>query len=318
MSEELIFTALGPSGAGKTTLLSCMHKKFEEILPGSFYPDTNTFAILSRAYKKLEQAANNSDLEFGVPLEGTSNLREYEFTIKGKRKNVPVKFYDFPGIWMNPYDVKLKENYKRVIKIVQSSQVIITAINTPYIMEYSGRYKDYTGVDEIEHVITMSLLNNDKDKLILFVPIKCEKYTRTPTERDNMLKKIAEVFDKSIRLHSNPAYKDRLAIAFIPIHTVGNARFSRFEMSGNEIIREIYVKPRGSKFSPKDADQPLRYAMSFLLNEFKKNSNTWWGNFLDFVFARDNMEGISDFIRQGIKSDGEGFYILYGRDLIGI
>ena len=103
MADELIFTVLGPSGAGKTTLLSCMHKKFEEILPGSFYPaDSKTFARLSKAYKKLEQAANNPDIEFGVPLEGTSDLREYEFTIRGKRKSVPVKFYDFPGIWMNP------------------------------------------------------------------------------------------------------------------------------------------------------------------------------------------------------------------------
>ncbi len=32
MSEELIFTALGPSGAGKTTLLSCMHKKFDHFI----------------------------------------------------------------------------------------------------------------------------------------------------------------------------------------------------------------------------------------------------------------------------------------------
>ena len=296
-----------------------MHKKFEEILPGSFYPaDSKTFARLSKAYKKLEQAANNPDIEFGVPLEGTSDLREYEFTIRGKRKSVPVKFYDFPGIWMNPYDIALKENYERVINIVQHSQVIITAVNTPYIMEYNGRYKDYAGVDEIEHVITMSMLNNENDKLILFVPIKCEKYTRTPTERDKMLKKISEIFAKTMRLHDNPIYKDRLAIAFMPIHTVGNARFSRFEMLGGEIIREVYVKTRSTKFSPRDADQPLRYAMSFLLNEFKKNSNTWWGNFLDFVFERDNMEGISDFIRQGIKSDSEGFYTFCGRDLIGI
>ena len=143
MSEELIFTALGPSGAGKTTLLSCMHKKFEEILPGSFYPaDSKTFSTLTKAYKKLESEADKTNLEFAVDLAGTSDLREYAFNLRGKGANIPVRFYDFPGGWMDPYDESQLENHKKVIDIVQRSQVIFAAINTPYIMEFNGRYKD--------------------------------------------------------------------------------------------------------------------------------------------------------------------------------
>ena len=316
--KELWFTALGPSGAGKTTLLACMHKRFEDILPGSFYPsDTKTFRTLTKAYKKLEEEADNPSIEFGVALQGTDNLREYAFTIKGKRKSVPVRFFDFPGGWINPYDESQIKNYERVISIVQKSMVIIAAVNMPYIMEYNGRYKDYAGVEEIEHVIKMSM-QDEKDKLILFVPIKCERYTRTPADREKLLAKIKENFSGTLKLIENPVYKDRLAIAVLPIHTVGNAQFSRFEMDGKNIIREIYLKNRSLKFSPKDADQPLRYAMSFLLSEFKKSSKGFWGSFLDFVFSRDNMAEISSFIRNGIKADEEGFKIFCGRELIGI
>ncbi len=316
--DELWFTALGPSGAGKTTLLACMHKRFEDLLPGSFYPaDPKTFSTLSKAYKKLEEEANSPSVEFGVALEGTGDLRQYAFAIKGRRKSVPVRFFDFPGGWMNPHDESQKENYEHVIDIVQKSMVIIAAINTPYIMEFNGRYKDYAGIDEIEHVIKMSI-NNERDKLILFVPIKCERYTRSPKDRDNMLAKIKEVFSGTLKMSENPIYRDSLAIAILPIHTVGNAQFSRFEMENGTIVREVYLKNRSIKFTPKDADQPLRYAMSFLLEEFKKSSSGFWGSFLDFVFSRDNMSEISNFIRDDIKAYKDGFEIFCGHRLIGI
>ena len=164
--NELWFTALGPEASGKTTLLACMHKKFEELLPGSFYPsDTKTFSTLSRAYKKLEEEANSPSVDFGVALQGTGELRQYAFTIKGKRKSIPVRFFDFPGAWIKPpendYDKALAENHEKVIKVVERSMVIIVAINTPYIMEYDGRYKDFAEIENIEHAIKMSLMNNN-------------------------------------------------------------------------------------------------------------------------------------------------------------
>ena len=311
--KELWFTALGPSGAGKTTLLACMHKRFEDILPGSFYPsDTKTFSTLNTAYKKLESEANNSNIEFEVGVEGTSDLRQYAFTVKGSKASLPVRFFDFPGGWLNPYDESQAENHEQVIKIVQRSMVIMVAINTPYIMEYDGRYKDLAGIEEIEHAIKMSLMNNDDDKLIILVPFKCERYTRTANDAKNMRKKVKEVFENTLKLSSNPIYKDRLAIALMPVHTVGNAHFSRFTIKDKKITQEVYVKNRSMKFSPKDSDQPLRYAMSFLLNEFAKGEN----NSLTDLFAKKDLPAMGEFIRSEMKTDDEDFEILCGRELI--
>ena len=218
---------------------------------------------------------------------------------------------------MNPHDVTQAENYKQVINIVSKSAVILAAINTPYIMEYSGRYKDYAGIDEMEHVIKMSLQDGG-DKLILFVPIKCEKYTRSPQDRERLINRVKDTFANTLNLSANPIYKDKLAMALIPVHTVGNAYFSRFDIKDGNIINEVYLKNRSTKFNPKDADQPLRYALSFLLAEFKKSSGGFWNAMLDFVFARDNLAEISNFIRKGIKADSDGFKIFCGRNLIEI
>ena len=313
--KELCFTALGPSGAGKTTLLACMQKNFEELLPGYFYPaDPKTFSTLNTAYKKLEAEANSQSIEFAVGVEGTSDLRQYAFTIKGKNANLPVRFFDFPGGWMNPHDESQAENYEQVINIVQRSMVILVAINTPYIMEYDGRYKDYAGVDEIQYVIKTSLINSDSNKLIIFVPIKCERYTSTSADSKQMRDKIKEVFDETLKLSTNPVYKDRLAVALLPVHTVGNARFSRFSIRNGEITQEVYLKNRSIKFSPKDADQPLRFAMSFLLNEFAKGQKN---SLLKSLFSSNaDLLEMGNFIRSEMKVDYEDFEILCGKEMI--
>lgn len=310
--NELWFTALGPSGAGKTTMLACMQKKFDELLSGSIIADTGTFNTLKNAYEKLEEEANGPAFEFGIGIENTENLREYSFTIKCKNANVPLRFFDFPGGWMDSAKSQ-PENFERVIDIVKRSRVVIVAVNTPYLMEANGRYRKEARIDDIEYVIKNSMLDSEGSKLILIVPIKCEKYTRNEKETARLFAQLEKAFAATLNLISNPSYKDRLAIAAIPIHTVGNAQFSRFEsQEDGRLPREIYFKNRRIGFRPKDADQPLRYAMSFLLNEFARDNNSSLGN----VFTRNDIKELGDFIRDGMKAGGEGIKIYCGEDLI--
>jgi hypothetical protein len=213
---------------------------------------------------------------------------------------------------MNPHDPSQSENYEQVIEIARRSMVILVAINTPYLMEYDGRYRDRAGVEEIEQVLKTSLQGDDTDKLILLVPIKCERYTRSREENRRMHDKVKEVFDGTLGLIQNPVYSGRLALALLPVHTVGNAQFSRFDISGGRITREVYLKNRSSRFSPKDADQPLRFAMSFLLNEFAIGHSS----LLHDIFSQDDLREVGNFIRSGMKADDPNFEIFCGRNLI--
>ena len=156
------------------------------------------------------------------------------------------------------------------------------------------------------------------------MPIKCEKYLETPELRDNLHKSVKRAFEKTLMLTSNPLYTNRLAIALLPVQTVGNAEFMRFKFaSDGRVEREVYRKPDPhSHFSPQNVDQPMRYLMSFLLEQFVRNKEkgSWYKKFLSFIFREGDLREVAEYIRSGIKSDNDlsaGFKIFCGRELIG-
>ena len=197
----------------------------------------------------------------------SQEIREYKFDIRGRNETLSIHFYDFPGAWMDPGH----EYYGRIIDIAKQSHAILVAVNTPYVMEEEGLYAEQ-GISgaTIQNIIANSYQGGNK--LILLVPIKCEKYTRSVVETKIMRDRLKErgIFRRTVGLMSNPTYSD-MTMAILPIHTVGNAEFDRFEKDKyNNITREVYRKIPGKRFSPMDTEQPIRFVMSFLLNELAR------------------------------------------------
>lgn len=326
VSDEMQFAILGPSGAGKTTMLACMSEEFEEELPGAIFPaEADTFNVLNNAYNALRRAANDSSKrEFENGISGTEDMRKFLFHIKGRRAVMPVSFYDFPGGWMLPNS----PNNNKIIDITVNSAVIIVAINTPYLMEMDGRYAAQgCSVEGIERIIDEALRRDiDKDRLILFVPIKCEKWMDTKEERNNMSRVIREAFAKTLSLVSNSNFAGKLAMALLPVQTVGNAKFKRFRINSEEQVeREFYRKESlDTKFSPLNVEQPIRYMMSFLLAQFAENrkKRSLWEKFFRTLFmSNGDLKEIAEYIRANIKTDRDpeaGIEIFCGRELIGI
>ena len=323
-SDEMQFAILGPSGAGKTTLLACMSAEFEEELPGAIFPaEAATFKTLNMAYNVLMRAANDpSKREFENGISSTEDIRDFLFKIKGRRAELPVRFYDFPGGWMSPSSPR-SDN---IIDIVINSAVIIVAINTPFLMEFDGKYSEQgCSAEGIEWIIEEALnRDSNKDRLILFVPIKCEKYMETPEELDRMQKNIRRAFAKTLALSFETLYRDKLAMALVPVQTVGNAKFRRFKISEDDFVEgEVYRKDAGRRFSPLNVEQPIRYMMSFLLAQFAENKKkrSLWQRFWSALFMEGDLKEIATYIRKGIKTDRDpeaGIEIFSGRELIGI
>ena len=126
-------------------------------------------------------------------MESTESLSEYVFTIRGSAGSTEAKFYDFPGGWMNPDNA---ENFEHVRDILRKSMAVIAAVDTPYLMESGGKYKERARIPEMIHLLKMSLEDNSQDKLFLIVPIKCEKYTRTQKDREKLQAVLNEEFGK--------------------------------------------------------------------------------------------------------------------------
>jgi len=240
-------------------------------------PDAQTSRIMQIAYSRLKNSANSPSSEFETAIEGTEDMREYRFDIKGKTETLPIRFYDFPGGWMD----SSKKEYAQVQEIVRKSAAILVAINTPYVMEEDGLYAE-EGISgaTIQNLIANSYATEDskdktisRNKLILLVPIKCEKYTRTIEDTRRMCAKLKEkgIFKRTVGLMNNPTYADNTAMAILPIHTVGNAEFERFKKDRDgKIVGEVYKKIQDKPFSPTDTEQPIRFVMSFLLNEIAR------------------------------------------------
>ena len=120
-------------------------------------------------------------------------------------------------------------------------------------------------------------------------------------------------------------YRDRIAIAIVPINTIGNVKFSRFKTEGERVTEQVFMKLRGQKFNPQYTDQPLRLAMSFLFEQFKKREKTFWNKLRNWVcvwdwefFSPDNMVDLEKFVRKGIQFNDNGFEIICGRELMGV
>ncbi|MBQ7593633.1 MAG: hypothetical protein IJU48_04680 [Synergistaceae bacterium] len=325
-SNAMQFAVPGPSSAGKTTLLACLIHAFQEQkgLSGMIVEKTQaTLQQLRKAYNSWEQEANSPAREFSNAIECGKIKREFEFEIQRHHAAQAITFCDFPGGWMEApnYDytedlrkAKEKDN-KQVIDIVKDARVIIVAINTPYLMEFDGIYKDsrFCAVSGIQWILKGLMARRELNRLILLVPIKCEKYLETPQERRKLHEAVKAAFNQTLNLPNSPLYSGKLAIALLTVQTVGNAVFRRFEFLngeiGGEIEAEVYKKPNLSrKFSPKNADQPMRYLMSFLLAEFQrqKDNRSLWDTFWDFVlFNNGDLKEVVKEIQKGIESDDE-------------
>ena len=322
-SNRLIFTMLGPRGSGKTSMLACMNRLFEDLLPGSFYPsDRKTYASLEDAYEILETEANSSKRQYNVKvLAGDREIKRFDFTIKGKKDSIPVTFYDFPGgfIGRNANE----EDYNEVVNIVKRSAAVIVAIDTPYIMENDGEYIKYAAIRDIEQMLKKGLEDDKQEKLILLVPIKCEKYTETWDGRQALKVAVKHAFERTLLMAESEQYKGRVAIAMLPIHTIGNVKFSRFNFFDGDKMEQVFMKKAGQRFKPEHTDQPLRYALSFLLEQFKKKreGGSWWEQLFDWLmnlFTPDNIPEISNYVRKGIKTTDDRFEIICGRKLLGL
>ena len=138
-------------------------------------------------------------------------------------------------------------------------------------MEENGLYAE-EGISgaTIQNIIANSYQGGNK--LILLIPIKCEKYTQSVANTQAMCSRLKEkgIFKRTVGLMNNPTYSD-MTMAILPVHTVGNAVFEKFiKDKDGRIQGEVYKKIPGKRFSPMDTEQPIRFVMSFLLNELAR------------------------------------------------
>jgi hypothetical protein len=134
------------------------------------------------------------------------------------RRNTTIDFYDCPGEYFQNPDYT-----QYVQQQMKESDVFVIVVDTPYLMEgVGGVARAVNCVDSVQNFVSSIDNNNDQyAKMVMFVPIKCEKWVKEG--------RINEVVDRiqteyAVPIQTVKAYR-RMNVCILPIETAGNILF---------------------------------------------------------------------------------------------
>lgn len=342
---EINVMMFGGRRAGKTSVLAAMEACFDEQFGTSNLvikpADTETMHTIEDKQREIESYFGKNKRNFVADDAPTMEVHKYAFDISLKSRNgdaMTITFIDYPGEWLGKEANKTTE----LQGYMDESKVIMIAIDTPYLMEETptaedtsiGQYNDYRNYCKRITNMIKEVTLDDYPRMILFVPLKCEKYKNNGT-MSLVNTKIQEAY-KPLFNYFKDANDKKAEVAIIPILTMGKAEFAKFERDkeGNILIDEKWMTPSKASFYFPDAnagkpeplwcEQPMIYILYYLLEmavreknkvDDKKNPICKW--FLNNVWGKLwNLPSIEDFVaekdslKKKMKTCGDGFEIV--------
>lgn len=285
---------LGGRRCGKTSVLASMQGCFDEKFGATNLTinieDMATIRKLTEKRNEISGYYKQTDrtVPFHPDAGSTKGETSYDLSISLKsKKNGKINFHliDYPGEYFSD-GIEAHDN--AIENYIKKSQVFLIAIDTPYLMELTSDNKPETvgdfnearnRSDQIcEALKTYLQLDNSEMKMILFVPLKCERY-REEGRMDEVCKKIKTAYRALIDHINNEYNASKCMIAITPIFTMGTLKFVRFERDEeyNYImakgVNPTYPQTPLYRFmdeaadnpSPMYCEQPFIYVLLYLL-----------------------------------------------------
>lgn len=283
---------VGGRRAGKTSLLAavkaCCDKKQLEKLSVSAVRGADMMNAKVEEMKGYFTEPQYVDKAIFAP-DGSpnDNPAEYEFevNVNGFNSSYTIGFIDVPGEYYgtNEFGEFTEEEFEEVQHYisdqVQNSQVFLIAVDTPHLMEkmdkatgYGAGHEWFNRVDQITEFFKRAF-QDSQHRLVLFVPIKCERYL-------DKMDKVAACIEKG--------YADLLAnlthgpvanlctVAIAPIISLGGAKFLRFQNNDWHNVGEYHyhLDTEKRKYDPEYCEQPLMLILQYLLETVKEQKNS--------------------------------------------
>jgi hypothetical protein len=255
-------TMLGPSGVGKTSLLAAMYDQFENVSQDlQLYAEEENKSELNTRLKELKSLVDCSTIKLkdGVTqTKGKPRSFKFEFGQTGTAPALKINFQDYPGGWLGEDD-----NKNKVKDLIRESVAVLIPIETPALMERGGKYhEEFNQPTQLNDLFKTLYKDLDSPRLVILVPVKCEKYMQNPPE---LFRKVREGYQKMLNQFASEKLLPKVAVVITPVQTVGSVVFSRVEEIDNQPIF-YYRKPQPSDpYKPKNTELPLRYLLRFLL-----------------------------------------------------
>lgn len=321
--EKLEITMLGPSGVGKTTLLTAMYEQFESnigLTDLQLTPNEESSAILQDRLVELKsmldvfEARDRRGIQGTEAPAGPESLRSFIFSIgkKGRTPSLELHFRDYPGGY---HTAKATPTEKEFVKnLLQNSVAVLIAIDAPALMEQKGRFHERINrPQQIKDLIKQAYQDLNSPRLVIFAPIKCEKYLKNEKSTKELVNAIRQGYGGLLDHFNSEQLTPWIASVITPVQTVGSVVFSRLEVDTYNLPHFYFRKIRhDAQYNPQDSEQPLRYLLRFLLKLHYENGN--WGifNFLrDWLKVDEHLKIAINQFANGCKST-EGFAVLKG------
>jgi hypothetical protein len=259
---------LGATGVGKTSMLAAMWEQFERVFPDptlQFIPrDDDTRRKLTARLAELKRLAAGEPGEVDVTkgIQGSRERQDYrlEFHHTTSDASFAVTFTDYPGGWLDD----TADEANQAESIVENARVILVAIDAPAMMELPDhKHEAWNRPRDVSAILTQALRKKLlPDRLVLFVIMRGERWLQRG-EGVHLFRAFEKRFDRSMRAIFG--HHKTVAAAFCPIQTLGAVEFSRYGETEKPKPTPLFIKRADQDYAPVDCDQPLRYAMAYML-----------------------------------------------------
>lgn len=277
---------VGGRRTGKTSILAAMDGCCDDVLskvdglqitasPDAGIELSHKLAELKRyftAEEYLKQFSFSPDVN---PNSGGVAEFLYDIDINDRDTGYTMRFLDRRGEDFKDFSIEAD-----VQKMVNESQVIMITIDTPSLVEQPEKatgiginHKRINLCNEITRFLKTAFQNCSEEKLVLFVPLKCEKYYYNGTLKkvnDCVKKGYAELYDFLIKSD----VKDLCTVAIVPILTVGGLQFLKFD--DNSYVGQYYYVENHKEYKPKYCETPLFLTLLYLIHMAERNKNEMW------------------------------------------
>lgn len=329
-SVKLSVASLGPSGVGKTSILAVINKYFRDNITRTDFKviiDPESYAIIKEHEQALEDLVEDYDaVDKGLP--STEEERNINFiVVRDKwrsRDALGLEFLDIAGGWLQQDSSTVY--YQKYFNQVANSGVVIIPIDTLALMQESGKYhQKLNDPQSVTKMIATAYDNLPKkeERLVLFIPVKCETYVNDDRKMKLLVKKVREGYKELIYDVLRP--KANVAVVITPIQTVGcvvcggpDTDINTGEWKGWLLNKTRVDAPIRSDWE----DQPLRYIMRFLIHQYIKQQKTGW--FGQAFYACNQFLTVNNDLYDALRSFSRGritdppFEIIQGHDLLKI
>lgn len=235
--KDINVLMVGGRRVGKTSMLAGL---FEVMLGDDIKKLVNVEDVTEGKHESLEgkikafreELRSKAGLVIMDDKRPTDKFHPYtlKITMPGSGHSTRITFTDVNGEYYTNAIKNVNEaqqyqdNRKQLIENIRNSDVILVAIDTPFLMEGTESQNLRANcVDDIQALLN-ELKVEDKAKLVVFVPIKCEKWAHNGRQLDEVTEKVEQVYDTHIKNLKSPMVE----ILILPVQTVGSMEFKEF------------------------------------------------------------------------------------------